>query len=173
MARRSRAAATPDPLSLRTRAETGALSPEAKRFDIFLIDTGWNQPVSKLVQSHLPILYNYQKQDSLYLLTPEQSMEILRREPALIGRDPTILVYDLYAPKGQGSGKYRGFRIHLGRFRSAEQALTKLQEFLRFVNVHRTAECLDREVRRELHREGVSGAVRLLREASEASIELL
>jgi hypothetical protein len=173
MARKMRETPVHERPSLRTRATDTELSPNLKRFDIFLIDTGWNQPVSKLVHAHLPILHSYQKQDTLYLLTPEQSIEILRREPLLIGRDPTILVYDLHAPKGDGAGKYRGFRIHLGRFRSGEQALAKLQDFLRFVNCHRTAECLDVEVKRELHREGLSGAVKLLREASEASIELL
>jgi hypothetical protein len=160
-------------MSLRTREAPESISRETKRFDIFLIDTRWNQAVSKLVQAQLPVLYEYQKQDSLYLLSPEQSIEILRREPSLIGRDPTILVYDLYARKGESTGKYRGFRIHLGRFRSGEQALTRLHEFLRFVNLHRTAECLDKEVRRELHREGVPGSIKLLREVSEASIELL
>ena len=75
--------------------------------------------------------------------------------------------------KGRASGKYRGFRIHLGRFRNGEQALTRLQEFLRFVNLHRTAECLDCQVRHELHREGFSGTIRLLREASASSIQLL
>ncbi len=160
-------------MSLRAQKVTECISPELKRFDIFLIDTGWNAHVSKLVQAHLPILHSFNKQDSLYILSAEQSVEILRREPQLIGRDPTILIYDLHAPKGIGHGKYKGFRIHLGRFRNGEQALARLQEFLRFVNLHRTAECLDVEVKKELHREGVSGAIRLLHEASEASIELL
>jgi len=164
---------TTDRTSFRSRSPSSPLSSGAKRFDIFLIDTGWNEPVSKLVRSHLPILYQYQRQDSLYLLSVEQSVEILRREPLLIGRDPTILVYDLHAPKDQASGTYHGFRIHLGRFRHSEQALSRLQDFLRFVNQNRTAECLSLEVRRELHREGLSGAVKILREASEASVELI
>ena len=173
MTRKSRDAPTFEELSMRTCAATGLVSAETKRFDIFLIDTGWNQPVSKVVQSHLPTLYEYQRQDSLYVLNAKQSVDMLRCEPSLIGRDPTILVYDLHAPQGQGAGKYRGFRIHLGRFRSGEQALTRLQEFLRFVNLHRTAECLDCQVRHELHREGFSGTIRLLREASESSLQLL
>ncbi len=49
----------------------------------------------------------------------------------------------------------------------------KLQEFLKFVATHRTADCLSCEVERELHREGLSNMVKLLREASEASLELL
>ncbi|MDG3007098.1 hypothetical protein [Paludisphaera mucosa] len=159
--------------SLRTRSTAASIAPECKRFDIFLIDTGWNGPVSKLVRAHLPILYEFQKQDTLYLLTPEQSIEVLRREPLLIGRDPTILVYDLMAAKGADAGNYRGFRIHLGRFRNGEQALARLQEFLRFINMHRTAERLDVQVRRELHREGFSGSVKLIRNLSEATIELI
>jgi hypothetical protein len=159
--------------SFRTRTTGGSISANEKRFDIFLIDTRWNEKVSKLVQSHLPIMYEFQKQDALYILTPEQSAEIIRREPALIGRDPTIMVYDLYAQEGKAAGNYRGFRIHLGRFRHAEQALARLQEFLRFVNTRRAANSLDSEVRKELHREGMSGAVKLLWDVSEASIELI
>jgi hypothetical protein len=50
--------------------------------------------------------------------------------------------------------------------RNAEQALSRLQEFIRFVASNRAAVDLDREVRRELHREGVEGIVKLLRETS-------
>ena len=160
-------------LSLRSRRIPAALGPDEKRFDIFLIDTGWNAPVSKAVRSHLPVMYEYQKQDSLYLLTPEQSVEILKREPRLIGRDPALVVYDLYAPGNHPVGNYRGFRLFLGRFKRAEQALARLQEFVRFINQNRTVAYLNTEVRRELHREGVSGMVKVLREASEASIELI
>ena len=168
----------PKRLNLRSQPALNLPKRDEKRFNIFLIDTGWNESVSKLVRAHLPVLFAYQKQDSLYILSPEQSVEILRREPALIGRDPTVLVYDLYAPASDAGnsdapGKYRGFRIHLGRFRKAEQALARLQEFLRFINENRTAESLAREVRKELHREGVAGSIQILREVSEATVELI
>ena len=68
---------------------------------------------------------------------------------------------------------YHGFRLNLGIIKNPEQALGKLQEFLKFVAMHRTAECLSCEVERELHREGLGNMVKLLREASEASLELL
>ena len=48
-----------------------------------------------------------------------------------------------------------------------------MQEFLKFVAIHRTADCLSCEVERELHREGLGNMVKLLREASEASLEIL
>ncbi len=50
--------------------------------------------------------------------------------------------------------------------RNSEQALARLQEFIRFLATNRTAERLDQEVRRELHREGLDGIVKLLRETS-------
>ncbi len=159
-------------LDLRTGANGAGIDARSKRFDMFLIDTGWNRPVSEVVQKHLPILYEYQRQDSLYILSPEQSVEILRREPTMIGRDPTLLVYDQFAGPDE-AGRYRGFRINLGRFRSGEQATARLQEFLRFVNMNRTAHRLDLAVRAELHHEGLSGAVKILREVSSASVELI
>jgi hypothetical protein len=158
--------APPIDLDLRARPPDGHLTPDTKRFDIFLVDTGWNTSVSKMVRSHLPLIYEYQRQDSLYLLTPAHSVEILKRAPELIGHDPIVIVYDLYVPAGRKHGNYRGFRLNLGRFKVAEQALSRLHEFVRFINLHRTASCLDDEVKRELHREGFEGMVKILREAS-------
>ena len=93
-----------------------------------------------------------------------------------IARDPMVVVYDLHAGK-RASGKekpnYHGFRLNLGLIRNPESALAKLQEFLKFIATHRAAECLSCEVQRELHREGLGNMVKLLREASEASLELL
>src|SRR5262249_22792445 len=134
--------------------------------DIFLIDTGWNEPVSKVVRNHLPRLLAYQMHDSLYELTPEQSAAILKHDPDLVGCDPTIIVYDLYGCARPGAGSYCGLQLNLGLMRHPEQALARLQEFVRFIAIHRTAERLDREVRRELHREGIDGIVKLLRESS-------
>jgi hypothetical protein len=157
---------SPPDLNLRARETTEHLTPEMKRFDIFLIDTGWNAPVSKVVRTNLRMLIQYQMHDSLYELTPEQSVDILKRDPDLIGCDPTIIVYDLYGCTRPGAGNYCGFRLNLGLMRHAEQALSRLQEFIRFIATNRTAERLDREVRRELHREGIEGIVKLLRETS-------
>jgi hypothetical protein len=75
-------------------------------------------------------------------------------------------VYDRYGCSRADAGSYCGFRLNLGLMRNAEQALARLQEFMRFIAIHRTAERLDREVRRELHREGIDGIVKILRETS-------
>src|SRR5262249_38214013 len=112
----------------------------------------------------------YHEHDSLYELSPQQSSIILGHDPDLIGCDPTLIVYDLYASSHLGPGGYKGFRLNLGLIRQPEQALARLQEFVRFMAVNRCAVHLDREVRRELHREGAEGIVKLLRETS---VELL
>ena len=57
--------------------------------------------------------------------------------------------------------------------KSPEQALSRLQEFVRFVAEHRAAACLDEEVRRQMHREGVEGLVKILGEGLETGIELV
>jgi hypothetical protein len=158
--------APPVDLDLKARHTTEPPDYDMHRFDIFLIDTGWNTAVSSLVRSHLPLVYEYHSQDSLYLLTTEQSVKILKRAPQYIGRDPTVLVYDLYAPAGRKHGHYRGFHLNLGRYKHAAQALSRLQEFLGFLIAHRTAVSLDTEVRRELHREGAQGLIKIFREAS-------
>ena len=152
--------------NLRSGGGTGSPQTEGKRFDIFLIDTGWNRAVSKAVREQVSHLARLYQRDSIYVLSYEQSAELIKLDPAAIGYDPTILVYDLYARPGTGTGAYRGFRLNLGLMRYPEQALARLQEFARFIATNRDAEKLDREVRRELNREGLDGLVRLLRESS-------
>jgi hypothetical protein len=167
MAKKSQTGTTPPiDLDLRAQSSTGPLSPDGKRFDIFLIDTGWNEPISKVVRSQLRLLSKYKMTDDLYELTPEQSAEVVKHDPTLIGCDPTIIFYDRYRSAGANAGTYRGFRLNLGLMRHPEQALIRLQEIVRFVVMHRTSEHLDREIRRELHREGFDGFMKLLRETS-------
>jgi hypothetical protein len=161
---------------LRPKVRDQPLTPETPRFHVFLIDTGWNGPVSKVLHEHMPLFHHYHPQDPVYILSREQSIKVLKKAPEHIGRDPMVVVYDIYHPIGTKTmekANYHGFRLNLGIFKNPEQALGKFQEFLKFVATHRTADCLSCEVERELHREGLGNMVKLLREASEASLELL
>jgi hypothetical protein len=153
-------------LDLRFKASDQPLDPHTKRFDIFLIDTGWNAAVSKLVRSHLATMFSIERDDAFYVLSPEQSAAMMKQTPRLIGHDPFILVYDLFAPPDRKSRGYRGFRLNLGLIKHPEQALARLQDFIRFVACNRTAVPLDRAIRRELYREGFDGMIKILREAS-------
>jgi hypothetical protein len=165
------AAAAPRPhLRLHASESPASLDRKAKRFDVFLIDTGWNRQVSRVVHKHLPVFFDERNPDQLFILSPDQSSTILRLAPELIGHDPTILVYDQYVPpahRGRYKDKiYRGFRLNLGVIKRPEQALARLQDFVRFMLTHRQADHLHRAVTRELHREGFDGMVKILREAS-------
>jgi hypothetical protein len=159
----------PESLDLRTREAATAPTRDTKRFNIFLIDTGWNAPVSKMVRAYLRGLFDiggYHEHDSLYELSPQQSSVILGHDPDWIGCDPTIVVYDLYGCTSSKAPGYRGFRLNLGLLRHPEHAMARLQEFVRFIALNRCADRLDLEVRRELHREGIEGIVKILRETS-------
>ena len=156
--------------SLRSRFAEEPPDPNAKRFDIFLIDSCWNNDVSNVVRARLKTLYEHNLQDSLYILTEQQSIAVLRNAPEAIGHDPIIVVYDLFVSKAHKSSRYRGFRLNLGLIKNPEQALSRLQEFVRFVAMNRRAIHLESEIRKELHREGLDGMVKIFREAS---LELL
>ena len=93
--------------------------------------------MSKAVREQVAHIARLHPSESIYVLSYEQSAELLKLDPAAIGYDPTILVYDLYARPGTGTGAYRGFRLNLGLMRHPEQALARLQEFARFVATKR------------------------------------
>jgi hypothetical protein len=160
----------PIDLDLRFKPSSAPLDPLAKRFDFFLIDTGWNHAISKVIHSHLSLFFSFESQDSFYILSSEQSIEIIRGAPHLIGNDPIILAYDVRAPDDRKSRGYHGFRLNLGLIKHPEQAVARLQEFLRFIALNRTAIRLDRSIKRELYREGLDGMIKILRDTS---IELL
>jgi hypothetical protein len=153
-------------LDLRFKSSDEPHDPNAKRFDFFLIDTGWNSAVSEAVASHLKPLMSLEKKEAMYILSQEQSFEIIKGAPHLIGHDPIILVYDHYAHPDRKTCGYRGFRLNLGLIKQPEQALARLQEFLRFVAINRDAVHLQTVVRRELYREGFDGLIKILRETS-------
>jgi hypothetical protein len=164
------------PFKLNSREPGEEVTPETPRFHTFLIDTGWNSPISSVVHSQFPLFHAYHPKDPLYILSREQSIKVLQRSPEHIGLDPIILVYDLHSPAGAKNehvGTYRGFRLNLGLFKNPQQALQQLQHFVKFIAVHRTSDRLLADVRREMHQEGFENLIKIVGEASEASLELL
>jgi hypothetical protein len=153
-------------LDLRFKPGDQPPDPNCKRFDFFLIDTGWNAAVSEVVLAHLTPLMKLESRDGIYILSQEQSYTLLKTAPHLIGHDPIILVYDHHAPPERKTRGFRGFRLNLGLIRQPEQALARLQEFLRFVAINRDAAYIQRAIKKELYREGFDGMIKLLRETS-------
>jgi len=134
----------------------------APRFQIFIIDTGWNSPARKVLHENFAMLRDLQKGEPIYVLGREKSIAFVRGHQALIGTDPIIAVHDLAALRAGGTAGFHGFRLHLGLLRSEQQALLALQSFSRFLATHRDSVDLEAEIRRDLRREGIIGAVEII-----------
>src|SRR5208283_385929 len=97
-----------------------APSPEAEeppgpaRFHIFIVDSGWNSAAHRVLVENFGLLRNLQKDDPIYVLSPEQSITFQRRHGSRIGRDPIIAVHDMDALDRGGTSGFHGFRLSLG-----------------------------------------------------------
>ena len=134
----------------------------APRFRIFIIDSGWNSPAHKVLQENFGLIRDLQKEDPIYVLSREQSIEFIRHHQDRIGREPLIAVHDLAAMDDTGTADFHGFRLHLGLMRTPQQALLALQNFVRFVSTHRQSVDLEAEIRTDLRREGLAGAIEII-----------
>jgi hypothetical protein len=141
----------------------------APRFRIFIVDAGWNSVAHKVLVDNFALLRGLQKDDPIYVLSREQSIEFQRRHGTRIGWDPIIAVHDLAAMDETGTTDFHGFRLSLGLLRTPQQALQGLQAFARFLATHRRSTDLEAEIRADLRREGLAGAIEIIlhREARE------
>lgn len=151
--------------------QTLAIKPqEEARFQFFLIDSGWDGPVPKLLRQNLRMITQLQNHDPFYVLSRTQSNELLRRHPHLIGKDPILIARDISFSRANGKDQYHGFHLNLGIIQNPERALEVLQNFLNFLAIHRKNSNIDQVIRAQLHRDGLQGAVEVLRGGSEAMI---
>ena len=58
------------------------------RFRIFIIDSGWNSPAHKVLQENFGLIRELQKDDPIYVLSKDQSIEFIRHHQERIGRPP-------------------------------------------------------------------------------------
>ena len=135
---------------------------DASRFQIFVIDAGWHSPARKVLHENFAFLSDLQQGDPIYVLGRQKSLAVLRSHPSLMGKGPVIVVHDLSALRESGTGGFHGFRLHLGLMRSEQQALLALQTFARFLVTHRRSVDLEAEIRRDLRREGILGAIEII-----------
>jgi hypothetical protein len=132
------------------------------RFRIFILDSGWNSAARRALHENFALIRDLQKEDPIYVLERETSIEFMRQHSSLIGKDPIIAVHDLQAIDGSGTAGFHGFRLHLGLMPTSEQALSALQSFVRFLGVHRQSADLEGDVRADLRREGLAGAIEIV-----------
>ena len=72
----------------------------APRFRIFIIDSGWNSVGHKVLQENFALIRDLQKEDPIYVLSREQSLEFTRQLPDRIGKEPTIAIRSCTAMVG-------------------------------------------------------------------------
>ncbi len=142
----------------------------APRFHFFLIDCGWDGPVPKLIRNNLSMITHLQNHDPLFVLSREQSNQMLRKHPHLIGKDPILLARDLFASRKDGDSEYHGFHLNLGLIKNENEALATLRKFLNFLAAHRKGGNIEKHIQEQLHRDGLKGAIEVLRVGSEAMV---
>lgn len=168
--------APPEPAVSETAALVSPSSGEEEderqpRFHFFIIDAGWKSAAARVIRENFHMIREFQNNDPLYILNREQSVELIRENPELIGKDPIILVHDLHAQGGRGESGYHGFRLCLGLIKNSQQALNAMQEFLRFVQNHRQSADIEKDIRKKLHRQGLEGAIDVIREGAQDLME--
>jgi hypothetical protein len=136
--------------------------PSGPRFRIFIVDAGWNSPARRVLHENFSLLRDLQQDDPIYVLSREKSIEFMRRHGSRIGRDPIIAVHDMWALGKSGTDGFHGFRLSLGLLRTPEQALLGLQSFARFLMTHRRSPDLEADIRADLRREGIAGAIEIM-----------
>jgi hypothetical protein len=149
------------------RGPASAVPEKSPRFHFFIIDSGWNSASANVLRENFHMIHEFQSHDPLFVLDNRQSIALLRQYPELIGKDPILSVHDLHAAGGRDPSGYHGFRLCLGMLHQPTKALSALQEFLRFVAAHRHSPDIEQDVRKRLHRQGLEGAMEVVRESAE------
>ncbi len=147
------------------QVETGPAQiapPKEVRFRIFIIDTGWNSPASKVLHENWSMIRDLNCDDEVFVLSRDMSVALLRHYPLQVGRDPIITVHDTRAIHRHRIHHTHGFRMHLGILTGEDQVLAALQMLARFLTTHRAAEDLEKVVRQDLHRQGLAGAIEIM-----------
>ena len=139
-------------------------SPPSRRFRIFIVDPCWDSPAHRVLQANFGLIRELQKDDPIYVLDRDQSIAFLRAHPERFGREPIIAVHDMAAMRKDGTPDpdFHGFRLHLGFMHTHKQALMALQNFVRFLAMHRQSVDLEANIRRDLRREGLAGAIEII-----------
>jgi hypothetical protein len=154
--------ATRNPARRRSPAASENGSDDGRpRFEVYVIDSGWKTEAGEVVRESLELFAKYLRRHEVYILTEDQSEEFLQDHPQLLGKDPIIAVLDRHAIN-RASQTGIGARLLLGRIHNRDRVQSLLKMLLRIVNTRHLAEDLPEAIRREVHREGVSGALEVI-----------
>ena len=129
------------------------------RFRIFIIDSGWNSPAHKVLQENFGLIRDLQKAD----LRPQQGA-VDRVHPSPPGADRPGAVHRRARPGGDGQERdYRLPRLPFAS-RPYAHATAGAAGFAELcpLNTHRQSADLEAEIRTDLRREGLAGAIDII-----------
>ena len=88
---------------------------EEPRFQIFIVDGGWKSPAHRVLHENFRMLRDLAKNDPIYVLSREKSIEFILNNVSLMGKTPAIIAHDLTALREGGTGGFHCFRLRLVR----------------------------------------------------------
>ena len=131
------------------------------RLDIYVIDTGWNEHAKQVLHDHLKLFESFLAGHMIYVLSQDQSKEILEKTPPLIGEDPILVMVDSDARIERPRHGY-GVRLCLGAM-PRERLSDNLKMVLQIASDRtRTTGQIIRQLRKECHKQGLDGAIEIV-----------
>ena len=112
------------------------------RLRIYVVDTRTKPLPSAVLHANLDELSALQSGDPLFLLSVEQSQQMVEQDRALAGKEPVVIVHDLTPAAKKQRDQVHGFRLHLGLVKDREEAEAAMREFLNLIAMHRNAKSL-------------------------------
>ena len=143
-------------------SENGNITP-LKRFDLFVIDVGWNSPTSESFRADLKVALPYQQNCNSYVLTAQQCFALARLHPSMLGVEPSLIVIDREAYAARRREGY-GFKLNLGLVRNIRAANNLLKWILAVLAEQKPGSDITKPIRTLIHKEGISGAVNIMAE---------
>jgi hypothetical protein len=138
------------------------------RFDIFVIDVGWNSPVSESFRVNLKQALPYQKNCNSYFLTAKQCYALARLHPSMLGVEPSLIVIDREAYAARRPEGY-GFKLNLGLVRDIGAANNLVKWILAVLAEQKAGSDVTGPVRTLLHKEGMRGAINIMAEMAHST----
>jgi hypothetical protein len=149
------------PSSDLSQSKSELATPTERQFHVYIIDTGWNKEMRRLLDESRARYAAYLQRHVVYELTPGQSEQLIKSHPELVGADPILLAVDRAAAAERRSTGL-GFRYNMGAVADPDQAQKMLGKLLEILGERHQAADITAAVRRHARKEGIRGALDIL-----------
>jgi hypothetical protein len=149
--------------------EAAPAPPHQKRFDVFIVDVGWNSPVAEGMRKNIEHCLRYQAKATAYVLSEEQCLQLFRMHPSMIGTEPSMIVIDREARAAKRANGY-GFKLNFGLIRDAPTANNILKWVLAVLAEQKPGSDITEPIRTVIHKEGIRGAIDILADIAHSPV---